>query len=175
MRKSWVLIGIGLLTAALAIAAIACDDEEGDGEETPTATEVVETPEATPTTVEGTPEAGITPSAPTVTVSEHPELGRILTDGEGRTLYTFAEDEPNMSTCVNDPCPQTWPALTIESGTPVAGEGVPGQLGVIERPDGGRQVTYNSVPLYRFINDTAPGEANGQGIGGRWFVVQVSE
>ena len=172
MRKNWLLIAIGLLIALLAVAAIACDDDD-DGE-TPTTTEAVQTPEATPTEGE-TPEAGTTPSAQTVIVSEHPELGSILTDAEGRTLYTFAEDEPNVSNCQSDPCPGTWPPLTIESVTPVAGEGVLGQLGVIERQDGSRQVTHNSTPLYRFLNDSAPGDANGQGIGGRWFAIQVGE
>ena len=181
MRRNGLLLGVALLLAVLALGA-ACDDDEQEEGPAPTAPTVAEV--ATPTEEEGlTPEAaeptatgeGVPSAAATVIVSEHPELGKILTDAEGRTLYTFAEDEPNVSTCQNDPCPQTWPPLTIESGTPVAGEGVPGQLGVIERQDGSRQVTYNEIPLYRFINDTAPGDANGQGIGNRWFVIQVDE
>jgi predicted lipoprotein with Yx(FWY)xxD motif len=119
------------------------------------------------------PSDGTPSAAATVIISEHPELGSILTDAEGRTLYTFSEDPPNVSTCQNAPCPQTWPPLTFGSGTPAAGQGVPGELAVIERPDGTLHVTYDGQPLHYFVNDTAPGDANGQGVGGRWFVVQI--
>ena len=53
MRTKWLLIGVGLLTAVLAVAAIACDDDEDDdGDAVPTAT--VEGPEATATEEETT-------------------------------------------------------------------------------------------------------------------------
>jgi len=62
MRKSWLLIGVALLAAGLAIGAVACEEEDEDGEE-PTATEAVETPS------EGeTPTAGETPQAGVVNV-----------------------------------------------------------------------------------------------------------
>jgi predicted lipoprotein with Yx(FWY)xxD motif len=176
MRRTRLLIGFGLLAVLLAIAAVACGDDD-DGEEpavSPTAgaaeTPTAEAPEATGTVEppDGTPSA-----AASVIVSEHPELGSILTDAAGRTLYTFSEDPPNVSTCQTAPCPQTWPPFTLESGTPVPGEGVPGNLAVIERQDGSLQVTHDGRPLHYFVNDTDPGDANGQGIGGRWFAVQV--
>jgi len=173
MRRALLVTGVALLAALLAIAIVACDDGE-DGEQ-PTSTPAIEagatpTTEATeaPEATEGTPSG-----AASVIVSEHPALGRILTDAQGRTLYAFSEDPPNVSTCQNAPCPQTWPPLTIEGGTPVAGEGVPGALGVIERQDGSQQVTYDGRPLHYFVNDAGPGDANGQGVGGRWFVVQI--
>jgi hypothetical protein len=50
MRKKWLLIGVALLAAALAIGAVACGEEDEDGEE-PTATEAVETPQAGAVTV----------------------------------------------------------------------------------------------------------------------------
>ncbi|MDZ4277547.1 MAG: hypothetical protein U1B78_00255 [Dehalococcoidia bacterium] len=176
MRRTQILAGVVLLVALPSIAAVACDDDEDGAEPTSTlAMDVDETPaaEATEPSAATEPPDETPLAAATVIVSEHPELGSILTDAQGRTLYTFSEDPPNMSTCQNAPCPQTWPPLTIESGTPVAGEGVAGELGVIERDDGSLQVTYNGSPLHYFANDTAPGDANGQGIGGRWFVVQI--
>ena len=33
------------------------------------------------------------------------------------------------------------------------------------------QVTIDGWPLYFFANDAAPGDHNGQGVGGVWFVV----
>jgi hypothetical protein len=48
-------------------------------------------------------------------------------------------------------------------------------LGVIQRADGTYQVTYNDMPLYRFIKDTQPGDANGQGLlNGAWTVALVT-
>jgi predicted lipoprotein with Yx(FWY)xxD motif len=33
------------------------------------------------------------------------------------------------------------------------------------------QVTYNGLPLYYYVQDSAAGDANGQGVGGAWYVV----
>jgi predicted lipoprotein with Yx(FWY)xxD motif len=46
---------------------------------------------------------------------------------------------------------------------------VTGELAVITRSDGVKQVTYKGSPLYRYAADTAPGDAKGQGVGGVWF------
>ena len=80
------------------------------------------------------------------------------------TVYTFDKDVAGsgVSTCTGG-CLTNWPALTIAAGdTPTGGAGVTGTLGTIVRADNGAtQVTYNGLPLYFFINDTAPGDANG--------------
>jgi predicted lipoprotein with Yx(FWY)xxD motif len=60
----------------------------------------------------------------------------------------------------------------ITLGDPAAGEGVnEDRLSSITREDGSSQVTYNGWPLYYFVADEKPGDANGQDSGGRWFVV----
>jgi hypothetical protein len=45
------------------------------------------------------------------------------------------------------------------------------KVAVIQRTDGTFQVTYNGSPLYYYITDMAPGDVNGQGVGGVWFVI----
>jgi hypothetical protein len=50
---------------------------------------------------------------------------------------------------------------------------LPGTLKTIVRPDGGRQVTYSDWPLYTFSGDNRPGDTNGQGVMGNWFVVST--
>ncbi len=127
----------------------------------------------------GTPGAGGTssgpsaPSATTVKVAQSASLGNILVDANGMTLYTFKNDQPGVSNCTGN-CATTWPPLTVPSGTqPTAPSGVPGRLATIQRSDGGTQVTYDGMPLYRYAPDTKPGDTIGQGVGNVWFVVVI--
>jgi predicted lipoprotein with Yx(FWY)xxD motif len=100
-------------------------------------------------------------------------LGTILVDGSGRTLYLFEKDQPNQSACAGA-CAAAWP-VDQSSGTPKAGSGVKASLlGTIKRSDGTTQVTYNKHPLYYFQGDSGAGQQNGQGVdafGAKWFVV----
>lgn len=129
-------------------------------------TEAVQSPESP------SPEA-TSPSpmedGPTVESAES-DLGTILVDGEGRTLYVFLNDSGGESTCYDD-CAESWPALETD-GDPQAGEGADTSLlGTTERDDGSLQVAYDQMPLYYFAGDEAPGDTNGQGIGDVWYVV----
>ncbi len=98
------------------------------------------------------------------------DLGRMLVDANGRTLYLFLSDNGGASTCYGD-CAANWPALTV-NGKASAGDGVDASLlGTAERKDGSTQVTYAGHPLYTFAGDTAAGQTNGEGIGNTWFAV----
>ena len=109
-------------------------------------------------------------SATTVSASESPELGMVLVDSEGFTVYTFAKDKGVTSSCYGA-CAEAWPPV-IASGKPVAGEGATSsELGTTKRKDGTVQVTYAGHPLYTFVEDKKPGEANGNGVsafGAQW-------
>lgn len=108
---------------------------------------------------------------PTVSIGTSEEFGEILVGSEGWTLYQFDNDPLDESVCV-DACLANWPALTVEDASAVsAAEGVPGELGTIERADGSLQVTYNGIPLYYWVNDAEAGQTNGHGVGGVWWVV----
>jgi predicted lipoprotein with Yx(FWY)xxD motif len=97
-------------------------------------------------------------------------VGAYLTGDAGLTLYTFKPDSKDTSTCT-DACAQAWPPFTTTSEDSVGGgDGVTGTLSTFERPDGKLQVAYDGAPLYYFSNDTQPGDTNGQGMGGNWFV-----
>jgi predicted lipoprotein with Yx(FWY)xxD motif len=103
-------------------------------------------------------------------VAQDPAVGSFLTDAEGKTLYLFTPDStPGESTCYDD-CAKNWPPLTPAEGMTLPA-GVPGELTTIDRTDGTQQVAYNDIPLYSFANDKQPGDINGQGVGGRWFIV----
>jgi len=102
--------------------------------------------------------------------------GTYLTDGSGKTLYVFASDTGNSSTC-SGACAAAWPPLTV-SGSAKAGSGVMGgDLGTTKRSDGKTQVTYAGHPLYYYAGDSSAGQMNGQGInqfGGVWWVVDAN-
>jgi predicted lipoprotein with Yx(FWY)xxD motif len=97
----------------------------------------------------------------------------VLTNASGRTLYWFALDTSTTSRCTGR-CTAYWPPV---SGTPRAGPGVTGKLGTIHRPGGGVQATYDGHPLYTYIGDNGPGQAQGNDLdlnGGLWYEVRVS-
>ena len=105
-----------------------------------------------------------------VQTSDRPDLGVILTEASGRTVYLFTMDEPNQSHCIGG-CALAWPPL-LTVGSPTPGEGVPHErLDSVRREDGYLQVTYNGSPLYYFAPDEMPGDTLGQGVGDVWFVV----
>jgi predicted lipoprotein with Yx(FWY)xxD motif len=97
----------------------------------------------------------------------------VLTNADGLTLYWFAPDTRTSSKCTGS-CAVYWPPV---SGSPTAGPGVTGRLGAIKRPGGGLQATYDGHPLYTYIGDSAPGQANGNDLdlnGGYWYDIRVS-
>lgn len=147
MRKNWLLLGIALLVAVLAIGAIACG---GDG--------------STATGGEADPDLFEYPD--TVIV-----FAGVLADADGNTLYVFEDDEAGVSNCV-DACTRTWPPLTVK-GDVSAGDGV-GTLDTIKRDDGTKQVTHNDQPLYYYSLDVGVGDQSGDGVNdGAWHMVVI--
>lgn len=108
----------------------------------------------------------------TVIVGNTKELGDFLVTPDGRTLYTFANDKPDTSTCTGD-CLKAWPALTLAQDDRLAlAPGLKGKLGTITRDDKSVQVTYNGLPLYLFKDDKVPGDTKGQNVGNVWVVAK---
>ena len=151
-----------ILVLCLAVFGAACGQED-----TPATPEAASPEPASPEPASPAPqEAGVTVDA------TESDLGTILTDEDGRTLYVFLSDSEGESTCYDD-CAQAWPALETE-GDPEAGEETDASLlGTTEREDGALQVTYNEMPLYYYADDAEPGDTNGQGVGDVWFVVST--
>ena len=64
----------------------------------------------------------------------------------------------------------TW--IPVQAPAQVSGAGLDqAKVGMFTRPDGKQQVTYNGHQLYRFAGDRAPGEAKGQGVNDKYFLI----
>lgn len=106
----------------------------------------------------------------------HTKAGMVLVDANGMTLYDFHKDKGTTSSCYG-PCAEGWPPALTE-GEPSVGNGASAsKLGTTERKDGTTQITYAGHPLYTFVEDKKPGEANGNDVkafGGQWYALKGS-
>ncbi|MGV9249875.1 SCO0930 family lipoprotein [Streptomyces sp. NPDC003697] len=115
--------------------------------------------------------AGGSKSAGRLGVAANAELGKVLTDGAGMTLYRFDQDtaEPAKSNCDGD-CAKAWPPVPADDAT--AGAAIDkALLGEVTRSDGTKQLTVNGWPAYRYAKDTKAGDTTGQGVGGKWYAL----
>jgi len=99
------------------------------------------------------------------------QLGTILVDGKGMTIYLFTQDTQGSgaSTCEGG-CLAAWPAvgeLTASSDVDAA------LLGTITRSDGTMQAAYNGWPLYYYVQDEGAGDTTGQGVDDVWWVMDA--
>jgi predicted lipoprotein with Yx(FWY)xxD motif len=110
--------------------------------------------------------------APTVGVAKT-DLGKVLVDSKGRTIYLFKKDQGTKSTCFGE-CATDWPPLRV-SGKPTVSSGAQASMvSTTSRADGRPQVTYNGHPLYLYEGDQKPGDTNGQGLtafGAAWYAL----
>lgn len=117
---------------------------------------------------------GAESGAGVVSLGNAQKLGMILVDSNGMTLYDFHKDKGTTSSCYG-PCAEGWPPMLTE-GEPTVGNGaMASKLGTTERKDGTMQVTYAGHPLYTFVADKKPGEANGNDVsafGGQWYALK---
>jgi predicted lipoprotein with Yx(FWY)xxD motif len=136
-RRSRTICAAALAAVALALGACGGDDER--------------------------PAAAADGEPATVSVDEAEGVGPVLVDGDGGALYVSEQESDGTVRCAAD-CLEFWIPLEAPAGGPSAGDGVDGELGTVERPDGARQVTYDGKPLYRFSEDGEPGQVTGDGL-----------
>ena len=154
-----------LLVLALAVLLAGCTRPAASPSPTPAATTAPAAAAAPmiPATTSG--------AIDTVTVVMNPRYGPILADADGKTLYYTLMDTPGSmaSACTAD-CATTWPpfyTVKIQVPDPLRAS----DFGVITRPDGTMQTTYQGWPLYSYYADMAPGDTNGYGLGSVWYVM----
>ncbi len=145
--------------AVLGLGAAAC------GTTTPTTTTTTATTPTTSTTPTTVAKQGL--------AVESSAYGSILATSSGKTLYEHSNDTANKSNCTGM-CATVWPLFTV-SAIPSLGAGV--NTALLNRVGSTDQLSYGGHPLYTFSHDTAPHEANGEGInafGGIWYVLSAS-
>lgn len=151
------LVSVGLLTAACSSSSSSTPSSSGGS--TPSATSAATGGSSTQATIK----------------TQSTNLGTLLANAQGLTVYTFAADTSTASHCTGA-CAAAWPPVTV-TGTPTAASGITGTLSTITRAGGVKQVTWNGHPLYTFKVDTAPGQVNGNGVnafGAKWYAVTSS-
>jgi predicted lipoprotein with Yx(FWY)xxD motif len=101
--------------------------------------------------------------------------GHLIVNSKGFPLYVLGADAPNKSNCTGL-CAKYWPPAIVPAGVtpPVHVKGATGTFGILMRANGKHQLTYDSAPLYTFLNDKKPTDLNGEGVyafHGFWFPV----
>jgi len=193
-RKHALLLSIGLVIA-LFIAACGSNTGSGNGgrygagastgaNQTATATAAVANNTPAPTATSGssgtcyrycssgspTPSSSGPTTLKTASLTINGKSVTILTNSQGLTLYYRTSD--TASSVCSGGCASAWPPV-LSASIPATSTTLPGKLAVVANANGS-QVEYNGHPLYTFSGDSAPGQANGEGVAGVWFVVPTN-
>lgn len=105
------------------------------------------------------------PAASGIVSTGTTDLGDVLVDSAGLSLYGFTDDADGVPTC-NDACADAWPPILADSVDGLDAD----VFSLAERADGTTQLVAGKWPLYLFAGDGAPGDINGQESGGVWFL-----
>jgi predicted lipoprotein with Yx(FWY)xxD motif len=166
MRKSGFAAAAGL--GSLALLLTACGGSSGSSSGT--------NPASTSTKPAAAPSSaalgGIQPGS-TVLHVQKSAVGWVLALSNGQVVYAYDKDPKGGSPACTGSCAQVWLPVT---GSPVvspADTGL-GTLGTVATANGAKQITYNGSPLYTYKGARALA-TKGNGIGGVWHVVKMSE
>lgn len=149
-----VVIGLTALVCVIGLTACGSESDAAKG--------------TTGATSSSSPDPGAAGSGVTITMGST-DLGDVMVDGEGNTLYVFTPDGTGKPTCTTS-CADAWPPLITKGEPSVEGIGS-GVISTVETADGSTQATASGQPLYTYAGDSAPGDTAGQGSGGTWYVV----
>lgn len=162
-------LSIGLSAFALAALLSGC----GGGATTTTPTSAAPATSAPAETSAPATSAPASMGAAVLSVGQS-KAGQIVVADQGLSVYYFTKDtkDSGTSACTGD-CLVAWPPVTSTTATPTV-NGVTGKIGTIPTADGKMQVTINGMPIYYSAKDQGPGDINGQGVGGVWYLVSPS-
>ena len=100
-------------------------------------------------------------------------LGKVWTDANGMTLYTFDKDTKGaaMSACT-DKCIEAWPPFLAAEGAMIEGDWT--LVDVIDKDGATKKMwAFKGWPLYLWVKDAKAGDVTGDGVGGVWHVAKA--
>ena len=111
-------------------------------------------------------------SAPVIVI-QTAAFGNVLAAPNHFALYYWTPEKRDHRVHCTAACAKAWPPLFVKSASAVPRHiaGARGTFGVIRRPDGRLQVTYNRLPLYTYHGDP-PNRPLCNNVDG-WFVVRA--
>jgi predicted lipoprotein with Yx(FWY)xxD motif/predicted small secreted protein len=171
MRKTSMLTTV-LAAGVLVLSGCSSNTSPDSGTEADSATSSGSAASSVSSSAAGSSSAGSSSaSAAALLTTADSDLGPIVVDSAGMTVYMFDKDTQGSgaSSCSGQ-CLVAWPPVVAGSATPQV-EGVTGAVGTITRDDGTVQATLDGWPLYYWQNDKAPGDTTGQGVQGVWWVL----
>jgi predicted lipoprotein with Yx(FWY)xxD motif len=168
MRKSGFAAAAGL--GSLALLLTACGGSSGSsGSSNPTATSAAQPGgQATSEALSNVP-----PPGSIVLHVQKSAIGWVLAVGKGQVVYAYDKDPKGGTPACTGSCAQIWVPVTGNPVVSPADKGL-GTLGTVTTSNGAKQVTYNGSPLYTYKN-AKPLLTNGNGVGGVWHVIKMSE
>lgn len=115
-----------------------------------------------------TPTITIVSAATNVTMEKiNPSNVSYLTDLKGMTLYTFDNDQTNVSNCSGS-CMTIWPPFKATSKTTVQT-----YMAIFTRQDKLKQYSWMGKPLYYYAKDVKAGDMLGDDVGGIWHIIKL--
>jgi predicted lipoprotein with Yx(FWY)xxD motif len=111
---------------------------------------------------------------PPVTKLRAAGFGSVLARSDRQALYYWqVEQKAGGKVRCTGTCAALWPPLIVRSraAVPPRIAGIKGTFGVIRRPGGKLQVTYNRLPVYTYVHE-GPGVVRCDNVNG-WFVVRL--
>ena len=113
------------------------------------------------------------PPGSVVLIVQKSALGYVLAAANGQVVYTYDKDTKNGAPTCTGSCAAIWPPLTGHPVASAADTGL-GALNTVSDANGAKQITYNGKPLYTF-KGAKPLYTSGNGVGGVWHVIKMSE
>jgi predicted lipoprotein with Yx(FWY)xxD motif len=116
-------------------------------------------------------------SGAVVSVGRVYNVGPLLVNSKGITLYEYRKDKGTQSECNEDNgCSESISPLLTNGAPRAEGGAMASKLGTTKRKDGTTQVTYAGHPLYTW-REEKPGQARGRGVkafDARWYPLRPS-
>jgi predicted lipoprotein with Yx(FWY)xxD motif len=164
MRKSGWAVAAGL--GSLVLLLTACGGSSSPSASSSSTGSSTQSASAQPSSI-----LGLSPGD-TVLIVQHSDLGWVLAEANGDVVFTYGKDTKGGSPQCTGSCAGIFRAVT---GVPKVGpaDTLPGTLGTVTMANGGKQITYNGLPLYTY-KGAGPLTTKGNGMNGLWHVIKLT-